>query len=324
MSDEPARLRALDRTGLLDTPREPEFDAITALVRDVFAAPICAITLLARDRQFFKSASGLDITETPRSVAFCDHTIRAARVLVVEDATLDPRFRFSPLVTGDPYFRSYAGVPLVTPDHHQIGALCVIDYQPRTFCDQSLAVLQRFSGLVVDAIELRTRAQEDFLTGARTRRAFTDELQIAVELQARGGQPAGLITLDIDHFKSINDQYGHAAGDEVLKAVAQAARSALRAGHSFGRLGGEEFGVLVPGANARDALICAERMRRAIEQLPLPRYRPVTASFGIAALAPGQSIEQWTAASDRALYDAKRDGRNRCVLAQPECDVIAA
>ena len=110
----------------------------------------------------------------------------------------------------------------------------------------------------------------------------------------------------------------------MLKAVAQAARSALRAGHSFGRLGGEEFGVLVPGANARDALICAERMRRAIEQLPLPRYRPVTASFGIAALAPGQSIEQWTAASDRALYDAKRDGRNRCVLAQPECDVIAA
>ena len=324
LADEPARLRALNRTGLFDTPREPEFDAITELVREVFDVPICAITLIGRDRQFFKSACGLEISETPRSVAFCDHTIRAARVLVVEDAKLDPRFRFSPLVTSDPYYRSYAGAPLVTPDHYQIGALCVIDRRPRTFSDQSLALLQRFSALVVDAIELRTRAHEDYLTGARTRRAFTDELCIAVELQARGGQPAALVTLDIDHFKSINDEYGHAAGDEVLKAVARAVRSTLRADQPLGRLGGEEFGVLLPGASAGDALICAERMRSAIQHLALPRYRPVTASFGIAPLIPGQSIEQWTAASDCALYVAKRAGRNRCVLAPPDSDVAAA
>lgn len=217
LGDEPARLRAVDRTLLLDTPSEPRFDAITALVRDVFEVPICAVSLLDRDRQFFKSIRGLDIGETPRSMAFCDHTIRAARVLAVEDAMVDPRFRFNPLVTGDPHIRSYAGAPLITPDQYQIGALCVMDRRPRTFSGESLALLQRFSSLVIDAIELRARAHEDYLTGACTRRAFTEEMRVLVALQARGGPPAALITLDIDHFKAINDDYGHPAGDEVLK-----------------------------------------------------------------------------------------------------------
>ena len=324
LDDEPARLRALDRTCLLDTAGEPQFDAITALVRDIFDVPICAVTLVDRERQFFKSIRGVDIKETPRSMAFCDHTIRTAEVLVVEDATLDPRFRFNPLVTGIPHIRSYAGAPLVTPDQYQIGALCIIDRRPRTFSDESLALLQRFSALVVDAIELRTRAHEDYLTKACTRRVFTENMRVAVKLQARGGQPAALITIDIDHFKAINDEFGHPAGDEVLKAVADAIRASLRPGNAFGRLGGEEFGVLLSGTSAGDALICAERMRRAVQSLALPGARAITASFGVAPLVPGQSAEQWFAVSDRALYLAKRDGRNRCVLAPPDADVAAA
>ena len=324
LDDEPGRLRALDRTEILDTANEQQFDTITALVRDVLNVPICAVSLVDRDRQFFKSVRGLPLTETPRSVAICDHTIRHNSVMVVEDARLDPRFLANPLVTGAPHIRSYAGAPLVTADQYQIGALCVIDRRPRSYTDAQIALLQRFAGVVMDAIELRTLVHEDFLTGAKSRRAFTEELHAAVERQSRDGQTSVMIMIDLDHFKAVNDRFGHPAGDEVLKGVAASLRANLRAHQPLGRLGGEEFGVLLPGASLAEALICAERMRVAIQQTKHSTSHAVTASFGIAPLIPGETIEQWTADADRALYVAKHKGRNRCVLAPPHGYVAAA
>ena len=170
--DEPARLAALDRYGILDTPRAEPFDRITSLVRDVLGVPICAVSLVDRERQWFKSTQGIDVTETPRSMSFCSHTILDPGLLVVPNAIDDHRFTNNPLVTGAPHIRSYAGAPLRTPDGYNVGALCAIDTVPRDFSEAQLGILSSFAVLVVDELELRRVAETDHLTGALSRRGF--------------------------------------------------------------------------------------------------------------------------------------------------------
>ena len=154
-SDEAARLAALARYEILDTPAEPEYDDLVQLAARVCGTPIALMTLLDDTRQWFKSRVGLAIEQTPREVAFCDHAIRESALLEIQDAWADPRFSQNPLVTGEPRIRFYAGVPLRTPDGHALGSLCVIDRQARTLqADQrvALAILAR---QVVGQLELR-------------------------------------------------------------------------------------------------------------------------------------------------------------------------
>src|SRR5690349_6483011 len=172
LADEEGRLAALNRYEILDTPPEAPFEKITSLVQDVLQVPICAVSLVDREQQWFKSIQGLDTRRTPRSISFCTHTIRTDEALIVPDALHDPRFSANPLVLGEPHIRSYAGVPLQSPDGYNVGALCAIDVVPRTFSDAQLAILRSFATLVVDQLELRRIAVRDHLTGALTRRGL--------------------------------------------------------------------------------------------------------------------------------------------------------
>ena len=312
LNDEMGRILALQRYGVIDSGREDNFDAITSLVCSVLDVPMCAVTFIDETRQWFKSSVGLGGSETARGLAFCDHTIRQREVMLVEDATLDPRFAENALVTGDPHIRSYAGVPLVTPDGYQLGALCAIDRKPRSFTSAQVAILERFSRLVLEQLELRTLAHNDFLTGALTRRAVSVAGARAIGQHRRDTTSAALLALDLDHFKLINDRFGHRAGDEVLRAVAHTCTSSLRPGDLFGRLGGEEFAILLPSTAFCEAARCAERLRSKIEHLVTP-FGPVTASFGLAMVEDHKDFDDWLAAADDALYEAKRGGRNRWI-----------
>lgn len=310
LHDEAGRILALRRYGVFDSGREDNFDAITSLVCSVLDVPMCAVTFIDEKRQWLKSSVGLGGSETSRGLAFCDHTIRDRGIMLVEDATLDPRFAENALVTDDPHIRSYAGVPLVTPDGYQLGALCAIDRRPRSYDAAQVAILERFSALVVEQLELRTLAHNDFLTGALTRRAISAAAAKAIRQHDRDMTSAALLALDLDHFKRINDMFGHQTGDEVLKAVASVCTATLRPGDLFGRLGGEEFAILLPSTGFFEAARCAERLRGMIEQLEMP-YGPVTASFGLAMIEEYSDFDAWLAAADNALYQAKRGGRNR-------------
>lgn len=128
---EAARLAALCACKILDTPPEKAFDDITRLAAYICGTPIALISLVDASRQWFKSKVGLDVDQTTRDVAFCDYTIKQGEVLIVSDALTDRRFATNPLVTCEPYIRFYAGVPLLTPEGHALGSLCVIDYVPR-------------------------------------------------------------------------------------------------------------------------------------------------------------------------------------------------
>ncbi len=129
-ADEEARLAALCRLEILDTPPESDFDDIVRLAAQICGTPIAAVSLIDADRQWFKSRIGLDATETARAMAFCGYTILQTEPLVVEDARADARFADNPLVLGEPHIRFYAGAPLRTPKGETVGALCVIDQTP--------------------------------------------------------------------------------------------------------------------------------------------------------------------------------------------------
>lgn len=157
MFDDVQRVKALRDYRVLDTPPEAAFDNITQMAASVFSAPIVLVSLVDEERQWFKSRVGLDATETPRSIAFCDHAIRGLEPLVVEDATIDPRFASNPLVTGVLGVRFYCGVPLRTPDGHGLGTLCLIDRVPREMNGRQLDALKGLAHQVEIELEIRRR-----------------------------------------------------------------------------------------------------------------------------------------------------------------------
>ena len=323
LRDEAGRLATLRRYDLLDTSPESPFDRITALVRTVLDVPIAVISLVDDQRQWFKSHDGIDIQETSRETAFCSHTIAARGPMIVTDARIDARFRANPLVLEPPNIVSYIGAPLITRDGYQIGSLCALDRVPREYSADQIDLLVRFSALVVDTFELRQIATRDFLTGALSRRALIEAAAQAIARHARDGQNCTLLLFDLDHFKAVNDRHGHAAGDIVLEAVAACCQTLLRTTDVLGRVGGEEFAVLLPGVDAAGSTIIAERFREAIEgvKVPFDSNLRVTASFGVAPLTENiTSALQWLAVADVALFAAKVAGRNRClqVADQPE------
>ncbi len=158
--NEAERLEKLRRYEILDTLPEDEYDEIVRLVAHICEVPISQISLVDSDRQWFKAAVGLEATETPRERAFCAHTILNDHPMVVEDAAEDERFHDNPLVTMDPKIRFYAGMPLITPDGHRLGALCAIDHRPRRLSVEQQKALETLSRQVMQLLELRLKNRE--------------------------------------------------------------------------------------------------------------------------------------------------------------------
>lgn len=152
--DEAKRISELYMYGILDTGFEERFDRLTRIAAAVFDTPIALISLVDSDRQWFKSSFGLDTRQTARDIAFCAHAIRNDEVMIVPDATRDPRFVQNPLVTAAPNIRFYAGAPLITGNNHALGTLCVIDRQPRAaFKKADQKVLKDLADTVMDFFE---------------------------------------------------------------------------------------------------------------------------------------------------------------------------
>ena len=313
--DEAARLAALRRYNILDTAHEEPFDKITSLVRTVLVAPFAAVSLIDETRMWFKSIQGLEgVTESPREMSFCTHTIRAREPMVVFDAKADPRFCDHPAVQAG-MLANYAGVPLSTPDGYNVGALCIFDVKPRYFAPAQIELLKSFGTLVVDELELRQIAHFDHLTGTLTRRAFLAAAEKEIARCLRYDRKSSLAVFDVDHFKSVNDRFGHPAGDQVLQEVARRCLDVMRPTDVLGRVGGEEFALLLSEVDGGDAMHAAERFRLRIESpaMNVGERLTVTASFGIASLTPEiQTPEAWLARADLPLYKAKSEGRNRC------------
>lgn len=198
-------------------------------------------------------------------------------------------------------------------DRFQIGTSTTFKF---SIADELEAAVQR---KLVDA------ALREPLTGLYSRRHFQERFAAEVAVAHRHGRPLSLLLVDVDHFKRVNDRYGHLAGDEVLKTVARALSQGIRIEDILARFGGEEFVVLAREADATAAMALAERLRQLVEVAQtlwesgdeVPIGIPVTVSVGVAQLGPDQNERDLFQSADGATYEAKKQGRNRVLLAEP-------
>lgn len=227
------------------------------------------------------------------------------------------RALLSPIVVAEKALKAYIrdGIRPVLPTHYrdEAGALLAEIQHVVDHLENCLSAAQR-------------RAMTDPLTLIGNRRWLTIEGRKVLALAKRSHAPLNVIMFDIDHFKSVNDRFGHAAGDEVLRSTASAIRTLLRPYDLFARFGGEEFCIVLPGTGLDEAIEIAERLRACAANLAHEAigYHTVTASFGVASMGPSrQTLPKMISAADASLYAAKHAGRNR-VRAAPNETLDAA
>ncbi|MEA2142614.1 MAG: hypothetical protein QOI64_1044 [Solirubrobacteraceae bacterium] len=312
------RLQALDAGGLRAGAPVPIFDRFARLAARVAEAPTALVSVVTDERQYFAGLCGIaqpwaDARETPLSHSFCQHVVANGAPLVIQDAREDPVL-CSNLAIRDLDVIAYAGFPIFAPTGHVLGSLCAIDSTPRVWQVEHLEALADIAALVGSELERRDLvrrlaidARTDALTGMANRRAWDDELPGALRSAERLGHPLSVVLIDIDYFKAFNDLYGHPAGDAALREIGRRWRTATRDIDLLARIGGEEFGLLLPGCTADEAHVVADRLRADMPP-------GLTASAGITAWTTAATAAQVVTEADRALYRAKRDGRDRvCV-----------
>ncbi|WP_129648623.1 GAF domain-containing sensor histidine kinase [Peristeroidobacter agariperforans] len=219
--NEPSRLLALQSYDIMDSGREPGYDDIALLASRICHTPMALITLINEDRQWFKSKVGLEVTETPRELAFCAHAIlEPDKVLTVADARLDTRFSANPFVTGDPHIRFYAGAPLLSAEGHALGTLCVIDREPRHLPPEQRDALLALSRQVMALMEERRTSAA--LRGAM--QALTRSEALFREAYENAPIGIALVSPEGEWLRvnqSLCDMLGYAA-DELTRTTFQA------------------------------------------------------------------------------------------------------
>jgi diguanylate cyclase (GGDEF)-like protein len=262
--DEQSRLRTLESLNILDTFHEERFDRLTRLASRLFDVPMAVVTLVDDKRQWFKSCIGLNVSETARDVSFCGHAILSDEVLVVPDTKKDLRFADNPLVVSEPHIRFYAGCPIKSVNGSRLGTLAIIDSKARTLSMQDLNVLKDLASMVERELAFIELATIDELTGLSNRRGFMTNARYILNLCERQQIPCSLIFIDLNDFKKINDQFGHASGDRALLDFSDLLKSNFRNSDILARLGGDEFVVLLTDISTSSAQIAMNKFQKAI------------------------------------------------------------
>lgn len=267
------------------------------------------------------------------------HDARALMPLILEVVTEATGARGGELVQGGVqvgWFGEVAGRhPLeldLTTGEQDDGLTTLLLYPPRRGFRKETRDLAEWlaaqAGIALENAKLHERVQRqattDELTGLVNRRRFLEALETELERAKLFEEPLSLVLADLDDFKLVNDRHGHLAGDHALQTFGRLLRAHLRKMDVAGRLGGEEFAVLLPETRAEAAVLVADRMRSALAHAPLElpggARITLTASFGIAELGPRQTAEQVLSLADAALYEAKAAGKDRVSLAHPVFD----
>ena len=309
------RLETLRSLNILDSKPEERFDRLTRLAMHVFEVPIALVSLVDIDRQWFKSRQGLEVAATARDIAFCSHAIMGDGAFVVEDAAIDPRFADNPLVTGDPGVRFYAGYPIRYLDGSVLGTVCIIDHRPRSFGARERLILQDLATLVEHEMQAMEMATLDELTGINNRRGFFILAGQALRMSQRKNFPVTLVFIDLNRFKPINDRFGHAEGDRVLKFFASGLLAISRDSDVVARLGGDEFMLLLNDASDAEVSAVLARFQEVVGQYnqALELDYEVAYSKGVVRYDPArhQDLDALLAEGDALMYERKRGGAQR-------------
>ncbi|MFM7235558.1 MAG: diguanylate cyclase [Cyanobium sp.] len=314
-ADEEDRLRDLERYGVVGDSSDVHLDRLVELACLTFAVPMAAISLVTADRQGFLAEKGLNVSETPRGVAFCAHAILGNRVMVVPNALEDERFRSNPLVTDAPQIRFYAGAPLRSDSGHNLGTLCVIDSRPMEPTPEQIRQLELLSELVMRELDLRRQRYLCPVTGLPIRQRFLQIAEQEFQLARDEGKALSLLLFDIDHFRNINNRWGHHAGDDVMADLCKLGRQFLTEQDFAGRLGDGEFALLLVNTAPEEALTLAEALRQAVTTMPGVHSHSdlqLHISGGLTGLGSADtSFANLLQRAEQALHLAKSNGRNQ-------------
>lgn len=321
-ANEAQRLAALRRYEIIDTVPEVDFDVLTRVAFHALNAELAVIGLMNSERLWFKSRIGLRGPHLHRQIAFCAYAImRPDEPLVVEDMTHDCRFQNNPLVVRPPKLRFYAGLPLVDRNGYVLGAIAVVNTAPRKFDASQRAVLSDLSSLVVAALDSRQRtnilthvATTDYLTGLANRAQFEKTVTAEISHARRTGQPFSIFYMDLDGFKTINDTFGHAAGDEVLCEVARRMKELIRAEDLLARFGGDEFGLFLRQNDDDSADPLSKRIAGAVRKpITLASGQVVSVEISIGRAKYTDTVKllaDMLAQADEALYRDKQENKS--------------
>jgi diguanylate cyclase (GGDEF)-like protein len=313
------------------TEHSRELDALLALARMVFKVPFAAITIIDDDWQHVAASAGMAIGGCAREQSMCTQVVYSGKPFVIADLRADAAFQDLPYVCGEPEFRFYAGAPVEMEPGITVGALCILDTTPRQLSPDDIATLSNFgtvaSGLLrlqrsnimlrQEESVLKTAAITDPLTGFYNRSVLGSIVDAAILQAISADEQMGVLYMDMDGFKGINDRYGHPFGDAVLVEAAHRIRSAIRADDIPVRLGGDEFAIFLSARNGTAAFeAVAERLVIAFRAPFEIDGRAVSGRTSIGVvIAPhdGRTREELARKVDMALYEAKGRGRDRYV-----------
>lgn len=306
--NEEERLKSLYLADLLDTREDERFERLIRLAKKVFQVPVVLISLLDRERQWMLACEGLGIRETSRNVSFCGHAILHEGPFVINDATCDERFHDNPLVTSEPFIRFYAGYPVHLPGGAVAGTFCVIDTVPRSFREDDIASLRDLAFIVEDEFQITQMAMTDSLTGIASRRGFYRMGEKRFHALNKADAAFSLVFFDLDDFKPINDVWGHAEGDEVLKTFSDFLHQHHLPGEVIGRLGGDEFAAFITRKDGTGSFL--ESLRNSVDEYNRNSGKPyqITYSYGVLHSNPERyhSLGEMVKQSDEIMYSHKR------------------
>lgn len=336
---EQQKSEVLQRYRILNGTEVHFADQIAQTTALTFGVPIVVASLNERYRNWYCSVHGATPADLDALQTFCAHANLSETAFAVSDVREDTYLGRDPAVTGAPHIAFFAGAPLRDPDGKRFGTLCLIDQVPHHLSGDRLKLLQSFAGIMSQDICVRSAARyavrdlieaehdksdlfdlamTDPLTKALNRRAFFRMAEREVLRASRHGKPVSAIMFDIDHFKKVNDLHGHGVGDEVLVQLVNRVTDIIRDEDLLGRLGGEEFGIVLPETPRMQAGVLANRLRESVSEL---RFKgkdgpfAITISAGVSApLFNDIDIVPALERADKALYQAKQNGRNRIEL----------
>lgn len=258
--NEGERLDELRRLRIMDTASNRRFDHYTSLVAELFQFPVVLVSFVDQDREWFKSAVGIETREIKRDISFCAHAICQKDVMVVADARQDPRFANNPLVTGPPYIRFYAGAVVRSPHNQPLGALCALDYQPRQLDEATLRHLRQFGDLLeseINSCYQRDRLREsleyaayfDPLTWLPNRRLLMSRLQKMLQTASEKGEGLAVLAFRFPHLRLINQSFGSAPTGKLLSQVGDRLIACCPPSGTVCHLQADEFVLALPGSS---------------------------------------------------------------------------
>lgn len=342
---EQQKSEVLQRYRILNGAEVHFADQIAQTAALTFNVPIVVASLNERYRTWYRSVYGVAPRDYEALQSFCAHANLSETAFAVSDVREDTHLSRDPAVTGAPHIAFFAGAPLRDPDGKRFGTLCLIDQAPHQLSADRLTLLKSFAGIMSQDICVRSaaryavrdlieaehdksdlfdQAMTDPLTRTLNRRAFFRMAEREVLRASRHGKPVSALLFDIDHFKQVNDLHGHSVGDEVLVRLVDHVTACMRDEDLLGRLGGEEFGIVLPETSRLQAAVLANRIRDSVSGLS---FKGKHGAFGI-TISAGISAPYFNdidilpalERADKALYLAKQNGRNRVELSPVECE----